>query len=262
MGKKQRKINIPYTAAIVLGVILGIALCVFAFSVAMEMDKPQLGERLYDETYHYGYNVRLLPEALAKNETNLFYEIESINRNNFSVDKILEPIWTEDVYLSIPSVFFRDCLNEELSDWEFIGITYQVDGDETGNVRIVSAEYRYRKFTNINNNPTTYFRDIEIIPGEARLSMNDVAYDREMLWKNPDMNELKMSYDKAIALAEESGARQFRMDHDIKSWRIDLQIDSDAYWYVRYNADGYYEFFRAGINSETGEIKIHSENNE
>ncbi|MBI9049436.1 MAG: hypothetical protein JEZ00_08450 [Anaerolineaceae bacterium] len=252
MARKLGKKNL---IAIIAGVVCGITLCMVLIWVALDISKYVPSTRLYDEHTVYKFNPRILLNAIKNGEQGLFFNYDS-KWGNYPSEEILVSDWNEANYLSILPVFFNEYLDENIDNWKLVNIQYEFSGYGSDLMRISSATYELMQFDDTGDYPVSIYKEIEIIQDEGLLKLYEFAYDREMFPDQDDFRNLKIKIDEAIQMAEDSGAKKYREEHNISSWNVHVFIGSDSYWQILYSAPNNYAFVKVGINSETGEVKV------
>jgi hypothetical protein len=204
----------------------------------------------------FGFNPRAVAEGIRNGEKNLFYEIDPSDVHASELEEVLYVPWQEADLLSIPSIIFDECLHDDISEWTLSRIRYSLSVTEHTGPKFSFVVYEYTKLDDSGKHPVLITREFLIHTESAYVGFYESGDELQMIPTAKDLRNRQVSTDEAMRIAEENGAKQFRDEHDIKLWFIDMEMSSDGNWEVWYSAGEYYKYVVVNIQDETGEVRV------
>ena len=167
--------------------------------------------------------------------------------------------WGQSDYLEVANALYQHEWNETFDSWSLLSMIFEttcrdeLDGFDSGDIHFfkiveTGSETRY----------TT--REVYITPQYGNLSLGAGGQNADFLsrkpdWKSIDLNELAVSAEDAIRIAEANGGMSYRYyKHNECDIGMILNIGAYGGWYVWYEGIGDYSNFFIQIDPYKGRI--------
>ncbi|MCC6300703.1 MAG: hypothetical protein IT314_15545 [Anaerolineales bacterium] len=238
-----------------IGIALLLAGIIFRWWYDREVYYPSGFISDFPNSGTYKINPDKILVDLENGRTNVFEQAFDLDTSTLAPLNSGSFIWEQSDYLVIANVFHQYVWNEPLYEWQ----VYQIDfgrgcndnqvGFDAGNV------IAYKK--NLEQ-PTRYIvHFLGIYPLKGVVLWGEGDFRKPLFgWKSVNLEDLKVSADKALQIAEAQGGEAFRLQvKNLCTTSVSLKPNPGNYdeWLVYYSDKGGVKNFLMWIDPSSGE---------
>lgn len=240
-------------ALIGLVVLCTFSLCVFIVYLANVTERGEVVASYEEEIYEIDSQTIL--QDLSQGNKDVFQPLPN-GHLTLTPETIFPSVeWTGVNYLTIANQFNKHISNENLENWKYLSISYSMDCSDF-KYGPQQAIYEVGKNNAQNGNDIKVERQLWILPKQNRVEWYETQYDIYYSYVTFEIEEIKISLEDAIKIAEEQGGTAFRLKED-NQCRIVVEIIAgiqENNWQIWYTSDdNQYVIY---VDKETGEYQI------
>jgi len=165
--------------------------------------------------------------------------------------------WKQPDYYYIAQSFYRLVLGESLDEWKLTQMYFKLDCKEI-DIGLQQAGFTFFRTEHTRERNSRLIRYINIAPKENRVYFSETEYYPELeQWQFIDLNQMKISAEDALKIAENAGGSKIRTDTGNNCHITELFDSQGKYngWVLWYSTDKG-SIFVIDIDPFTGEYKI------
>jgi hypothetical protein len=165
--------------------------------------------------------------------------------------------WKQADYYFIAQSFYQLVLGESLSEWKLTKMYFGLDCKDI-NTGLQQAGFTFFKTEHTRDRDSRLIRYINIAPKENQVYFSETEYYPELeQWQFIDLNQIKISAEGALEIAEKAGGSKIRTDKGNNCYVTELFDSRGKFngWSLWYSSDNG-SVFVIDISPLTGEYKI------
>jgi hypothetical protein len=172
--------------------------------------------------------------------------------------------WTQADYLRLARALFEFQWGDSLDTWQLRSLTFQTPcADVRQGFQV--ADFDFFKLVGDENRPTRFLRTLILSPEQNFVELIEYRYDPVYEhWAAIDLQDIKITAEAALQIAEQNGGTDFRRSTETASWcRINTIYDARGFpgWHVLYSihradsSSGRSDHLDVMIDPRTGKTK-------
>ena len=248
----------------VLALVLIFLLClgtVFFYRYIFYLLFPGTEHTVSSSVASYRFDADTIFESLPQNKTAVFTLQDDLSEKETATPPASTvPVqWGEAEYFQVGEAFHEFIWKEPTSDWKLRFIAFDMNCENVGR-GFDGGSFVYYKTEHVyGEDETRFVHDLSIWSPDYFIS----SYQKELYpvreqWDAIDLEEVNISVEQALAIAEKNGGYDARLAVE-NACKIEVSIKPvngyDA-WNVRYYGINYKPYFIIDIDKQTGEYRV------
>lgn len=240
----------------VLVVLCSFVICFTMLYLVAQINLQENGEKAVSGDWGvYAIDSQTILQDLSQGNKDVFQYLPD-GELMVTPEPNLPPVrWTEADYLFVADSFNEHISNDSLQNWDYQSISYGMDCDKFS-YGPQQAIYEIVKYIFPEGNKVRLERELWIYPHQDRVEWDETGYDAVFGYSSFKLEQVKISMEDVLKIAEEQGGKVFRLTEDDEC-RVVLDMIAgirNDNWQVRYtSSDNQYVI---DIDKETGDYQI------